>query len=152
MELKNKFMALGAAGVMAIGGAGLYAGVLTTTTDGKVGADTVALQASCASGAVIAPDPAVWDSDAMEFMYKTATVTYTSDLNACIGQVATVNVFDNTNGAELNVAVDVTIDGTTSDPNLFVVTFGTSTGGAAPGILGSIAAATYDYGIVIQSP
>ncbi len=151
MELKSKFMALGAAGVLAIGGAGLYAGALTTTTAGLVGSGSAALQASCASAAVVTPDTAVWDATAKAYMYKTATVTYTSELDACIAQVATVNVFDNGDGTELNVAGDVTIDAATSSPNLFVVTFGTSDGGAVPGILGSIDATTYDYGIVIQS-
>ncbi len=158
MELRKKFIAAGAAGVLAIGGAGLYAGVLTTASDGDVGAGSVGLQASCASAAVIDPDEAVWDTVEQSWMYRTATVTYTTAADqACVGQVASVNVYDVLDGSELNVADPKVILEAEGLPgpgaNSFVVTFGISTDGetSEPGIDAAIVAGDYRYGLVIQT-
>ncbi len=158
MELRKKFIAAGAAGVLAIGGAGLYAGALGTQTFGTAGAGAVALQASCASAAVINPDTAVWDETEQLWMYRTATVTYTTAVNqACVGQNASVNVYDIGDGTELNIADVKPILAAEGLPgpgaNSFVVTFGVSTDGSTePGVDAALVATAYNYGLVIQTP
>ncbi len=148
MELNSKFIAAGAAGaagVVAIGGAGLYAGVLGVTTAGTVGSGSVALQASCASTATIAPGLASWDESSQKYMYTTATVDYTAGGVTCAGQKATVNVYNNTTGAPLITANTYTIDATDAGVTRFVVTFPDS------GVDSGVDAAVNDYGLVIQS-
>ncbi|MEI6623059.1 MAG: hypothetical protein WCP28_14240 [Actinomycetes bacterium] len=57
---RNMFVALGTAGVLAFGGAGLYAGVLAPQAQGKVGAGAVALTASCTAAVIIKPTESTW--------------------------------------------------------------------------------------------
>ncbi len=122
----------------------VYAGVLTTTTPGDVGAGMVAFQASCASTAVINPDTAVWIAAEETWKYPTATVTYTANSN-CENQEATVNVYADADGTALNTAAVKTITSGEVAALKFVVTF------AGTGVDAAIVSADYKYGLVIQS-
>ncbi len=137
-------MAAGAAGVLAIGGAGLYAGALATTTPGGVGSGAVALQASCASAATITPDAAVWVAGEQKWKYPTATVTYTAN-STCVDQEATVNVYAADDGVALNTAAVHAITPDENTAGSFQVTFD------GTGVDAAIVAADYKYGLVIQS-
>ena len=145
MSINMKFIALGSAGVVALAGAGVYAGTLATTTSGKVGSNTVALQSSCATAAVIKPGDATWDTTEKKFMYDTLTVTYTTT-GTCEGQLATANVYANTGGAELSTnAVAHTITADEQSAKKFVIDLDDK-------VPADIAEADYSYGLVLQSP
>ncbi len=152
MELRKKFIAAGAAGVLAIGGAGLYAGVLTTTASGTAGAGSIELQASCASTALLNPSVAVWVPEDQEWKYLTATVTLNAG-STCANQQASVNLYDNTNGVALNTATPKVISGAENTAGVFTVTFGTSDDGVStlPGVDAALIADDYNYGLVIQT-
>ena len=87
MAAKWKFLAAGSAAVVAIGGAGLYAGALSVSSSGLSGAGSVALQASCATAATVTPGAAPWNATVQKFTYTTVSVAYTEgSTDACSGQ------------------------------------------------------------------
>ena len=142
---RNKFLALGAAGVVAVGGAGLYAGVLATTTTGLVGAGTVALQASCASAATITPGAATWDTTTDQYMYTAVTVDYTAGAATCEGQKATVNVHLTSDGSIVSTnATPHTVSAGEATATAFSVTLDTK-------VPANIDASLNGYGLVIQT-
>ncbi len=153
MELRKKFMAVGAAAVLAIGGAGLYAGALATSSTGSAGAGSIELQSSCASTANIDPSEAVWVPADQEWKYLTATVTLNNG-STCEDQEASVNLYATFDGEELNTATVKVISETENTAGEFTVTFGVSTdeNSVEPGINAALTAGSYNYGLVIQSP
>ncbi len=101
MNMKSrKGAVVAAAATFAIGAAGLYAGVLSTTTAGKTGAGSTEVQASCATAAVIAPGVSTWNPASQKFEYNTLVVSYTS-ASGCASQYATTNVYSTGDGSEL---------------------------------------------------
>ena len=145
MNMKSRNGAVvAAAAAFAIGAAGLYAGVLSTTTAGKTGAGSTAVQASCATAAVITPGVSTWNSTSKKFEYDTLLVSYTSG-SGCEDQYATTNVYSTSTGSELTKnttphQITVGEDATSS----FVVTLD-------DGVDAGMDETGFNYGLVIQS-
>lgn len=150
MSINMKFIALGSAGVVALAGAGVYAGTLTTTTSGKVGAGTVAIQGSCAADAIVTPGLASWNATNKRYEYTTLELTRTSgNFSACDGQYVTANVHNKTSGTPVLTTTTRAVDSATdqdTDYTKIVVTFA---GGA--GLDAGLAEADNNYGLVFQT-
>lgn len=145
MSINMKFIALGSAGVVALAGAGVYAGTLTPSTGtAKSGAGAVVLQASCATAATITPGAATWNATSKKYEYTTLTVTG-DDLANCGTQKATLNVHKLSDGSELaKTASAHTITSGEATAKSFTVTLDA-------GVDAGITAADYNYGLVIQT-
>lgn len=143
MSINMKFIALGSAGVVALAGAGLYAGTLTTTNTGQVGAGNVALQASCTSTAAVNPQAATWDATSKKFRYTKVNVSGT--LTNCTNQKATVNIYAIADGQVLSTnATPKTISSDEVTAGTFEVILDTPVDAAVVDTL-------YKYGLVIQT-
>jgi len=145
MAISKKVAAVGAAGIVALGGAGLYAGSLAVTAPGALGAGSVAVQASCASAATIVPGTSAWNVETEKFVFTTLVVDYTAGDTSCLNQLAKVNVYADLNGAELSTnAGTYAIQAADVTDTAFTVTI--------PAVAADIAAADYKYGLLIQAP
>ena len=145
MAAKWKFLAAGSAAVVAIGGAGLYAGALSVSGAGLSGAGSVALQASCATAATVTPGAATWNATVQKFTYTTVSVAFTeSSTDACTGQNMKVNVYATSGGAELSTGTaSAVVDGSTEAAGKsFTLTTAVDAG---------LATADYKYGVIFQS-
>lgn len=146
MVISKKVAAIGAAGIVALGGAGLYAGSLTVTAPGALGAGSVAIQASCASAAAITPGASTWNPATEAFEFSTLVVDYTVGSGSCLNQEATVNVYNTTNGSELSTnATPYPIDADDVTATAFTVTLDDP-------VDASINPSTFSYGLLIQAP
>lgn len=123
MAISKKVAAIGAAGIVALGGAGLYAGSLTVTAPGALGAGSAQIQASCATSATIVPSNPVWLDTATAapnpagYYFDELTVNLTALATACDNQFVTANVYDDTDGTELSTnAAAVEIDDVNANP------------------------------------
>lgn len=146
MAISKKVAAIGAAGIVAIGGAGLYAGSLGLTAAGSLGAGTTTIQASCASAAVITPGASTWNTTDQKYEFSTLKVSYTATGTTCLNQLAKVNIYATTGGAELRTNTSAyAIDATDVTNSYFVVPL------ASP-VDAGIDEAAYNYGLVIQAP
>ena len=141
MAIRTKVAVLGACGVVALGGAGLYAGALTTTVSGPVGAGSQNLQASCTTAVNVAPEVATWNATTQLFEYSVLDVTGT--FNGCSGETATVKLYATSNGTPLSSGAHQ-ISGPESTGSSFTV-------GLVPAVDAAIVDGNYKYGIVIQS-
>ncbi len=107
MAVKKKFLIIGSAAVLAIGGAGLYAGALDVGTTGNIGAGQAAVSASCdTNGVTVTPGTSTWDPALDKFVYNGVVVTGIAD--SCDGQSMTVLVADGA-GAQLSTSAVITI-------------------------------------------
>ncbi len=99
MISRAKMAAVGTAGLVAIGAAGLYAGTQSVTATGNIGSGSATVQSSCVVGGLNVTPKAgsrAWDTDANAYVYTVMTVSAASGgLNACEGQVANLVVFVN---------------------------------------------------------
>lgn len=142
---RNRILVVASAGLIAVAGTGLYAGVLTTTTSGKVGAGSVELQASCATAAVVAPGEATWNPATSKFEYTTLDVTYTAAADACSGQLVTAVVYKLSDGSSLSTNANAhEITAGESTAKAFSITLDTAVDAA-------IVATDYKYGLVFQT-
>ena len=143
MSINMKFIALGSAGVVALAGAGVYAGTLTPTTSGNTGAGAVVLQSSCTAAANVAPQAATWNETSKKYEYTKLTITGT--FTSCEGQKATVNVHKLSDGSQLaKTASPHTIAELEASGGSFEVTLDA-------GVDAGITPASYNYGLVIQT-
>ena len=143
MSINMKFIALGSAGVVALAGAGVYAGTLTPTTTGKTGAGAVVLQSSCTAAATVTPQAATWNETSKKFEYTKLTIAGT--FTDCTGQKATANVYKLSDGSQL-----------AKTASAHSITAGEVTAGSFEvtldaGVDAGITAADYNYGLVIQT-
>lgn len=157
MAAKWKFLAAGSAAVVAIGGAGLYAGSLSVTSTGTAGAGSAALQASCATSATVTPTEATWTasgvvpsqgSPSAGYASTDVVVAWTSgSAGACVGQKLRVNVFDTSTGAAVtqNSSAYTIVSGDQT------TTAGTTTITLASPVYAGLSTSAYKYGVVIQS-
>lgn len=113
MMIRGKVLALGAAGVVALGGAGLYAGSLSVSSSGSLGAGEASIQASCASAVDVTPGNATWNSGAYTYSDVTLAITENGGA-ACDNKTASVTVYTTQNGypGVGDVAGDALADGT----------------------------------------
>jgi len=145
MAAKWKFLAAGSAAVVAIGGAGLYAGALSVSSSGLSGAGSVALQASCATAATVTPGAATWNATVQKFTYTTVSVAYTEgSTDACSGQKLKVNVYATSGGAELSTGTAVTITDGSNGAAGTAFTLSTA-------VDAGLATADYKYGVIFQT-
>lgn len=104
MAIGKKTAAIGAAGIIALGGAGLYAGSLTVSATGSIAAGGTTIQASCATGTInVTPGAATWDATDSRYEYTTVTLTaLTNDgLQGCNAKTASVTVYNTSNGSSV---------------------------------------------------
>lgn len=91
MAAKKKVLIIGSAAVLAIGGAGLYAGALGVSSGGQIGAGQATISASCDSnGVTVTPGTSTWNAGLNKFVYSAVTVSGIAD--TCDGQSMTVLV------------------------------------------------------------
>lgn len=145
MSINMKVLAIGSAGVVALAGAGLYAGSLAVSTSSNTfGAGDTFINASCTDAAVVTPAKAVWNSSLKKFTYATATVT--GDFSACEDETATLNVFNTGTGTASNTGTHVITSGEAIALGSFTVTFTTP----AEAVDAGLPADTTKYGLLIQ--
>ncbi len=107
MAAKKKVLIIGSAAVLAIGGAGLYAGALGVSNSGSIGAGQAAVSASCdTNGVTVTPGTSTWDPALDMFVYSGVVVSGIAD--SCDGQSMTVLVADGA-GAQLSTSGAITI-------------------------------------------
>lgn len=148
MFISKKVAAIGAAGIVALGGAGLYAGSMTVSTTGTLGAGSVAVQASCTSTVNITPGEATWNETALAYTYSSVSVVLAGD-HTCDGLVATVNVYDDTSGAQEGVGTYTIVGDEAADT--FEVDLEIPPALTLPAqIDAGLPTGDYQYGIVIQ--
>lgn len=157
MAAKWKFLAAGSAAVVAIGGAGLYAGVLSVTSTGTAGAGSAALQASCATSATVTPTAATWTatgvvpsqgSPSSGYASNQVTVAWTSDsAGQCVGQKLRVNVYTVSTG----VAVTQNTSAYTIVSGDQTTTAGSTTITLADPVYAGLVASDYKYGVIFQT-
>lgn len=146
MVISKKVAAIGAAGIVALGGAGLYAGSMTVTAPGTLGAGAVDIQASCASAATITPGEAAWVAGNQQFEFTTLIVDYTAGAGTCLAQEATVNIYDKSDGSVLRAnTTPYVIQAGDVTATAFTVTL-------SAGVDASISPDDYSYGLIIQAP
>jgi hypothetical protein len=178
MTIKKKIAVLGAAGVVAIGGAGLYAGTMTTSALGTLGSGSALVQAACVdtlNKLDVTPQQSTFNSSTQKYEFAKVNVTAlvsntnavaTTGLANCVSQVVTLNIYAiaAATGGSVNanpitggpVTAGETITSVTAAlsngafPNLATTgTFELTLGLPVPA---SISATNYSYGIVIQAP
>lgn len=98
MRMNKKVAALGAAGVIALAGAGLYAGVLSTTTEGTIGAGATDLQASCTDSATITAQEALWFEDSKLWEFGGVSV-WVDSTTKCADQYVDLVVYNAEDGS-----------------------------------------------------
>ena len=141
MIIRGKLLAIGAAGVVALGGAGLYAGSLSVTASGTLGAGEVATEASClgSGSSDVTPGFATYNDSTGNYEYSQVTLDTTPQVaSACDTKYATVTVIDSDNSI-----VAATNPTAISSDTTGAMTFASSATVDA-------GASTYSYAVVIQ--
>ncbi len=96
MSVAAKIAVFAGAGVLAVGGAGLYAGALSVTGPGATtGSGSVNLTAACKDDVTMVPGPAYYNADDQISEYTTLTLSSDTNFTACAGQEVTIIVFAN---------------------------------------------------------
>ncbi len=96
MSATTKIAIFAGAGVLAVGGAGLYAGALSVTGPGTTtGSGSVNLTAACKEAVTLVPGPSYYNSTDQISEYTTLTLSSDTDFSACDGQHMDIVVFAN---------------------------------------------------------
>ncbi len=150
MAINKKFAAIGAAGIVALGGAGLYAGSLATSASGTLGSGTQGIQASCVVGTVnVAPGTITWDTT--DERYEYSTLVLTADFTGCVGGDATANVYNKSGGAIGAVADGDSFASGTFTPLASPANDSSITVTLSSGVDAGLVSADTGYGVLIET-
>lgn len=140
MEISKKVVALGAAGVVALGGAGLYAGALTVVS-GNIGAGEIAVAASCVSEVDVNPGASTWNTTTKKYEFDELIIS--GNFSSCGGNQANAIIYENATGnalSQASAAVQITDTGNPGDVTLELTT----------PVDAGFNQANYTYGVVIE--